>query len=52
MAISSRSLGKLPTLLHHPLEVCIGENIQTWERRAGLGWDAAASGSVIGSEIH
>ena len=26
--------------------------MKTWEAGAGLGWDAAASGSVIGSDVH
>jgi hypothetical protein len=36
---------------HHPLDVCIRDNIYTWEVGAGLGWDAAASGSIIGPEL-
>jgi hypothetical protein len=51
MAITSRSLGKLPTRLHNPLEVCFGKNISTGEPGAGLGWDATASGSIIGSDL-
>jgi hypothetical protein len=31
--------------------VCIGKNIYTWEVGPGLGWVAAASGSVIGPEL-
>jgi hypothetical protein len=45
-------LGKLATHLHHPLEVCIGKNIYTWEPGAGLGWDARASASTIDSDVH
>jgi hypothetical protein len=41
-----------PSLSHHPLEVCIRDNIYTWELGAGLGWDDAASGSVIGQELY
>jgi hypothetical protein len=37
---------------HDLLEVCIRDNIYTWELCAGLGWNAAASGSVIGPELY
>jgi hypothetical protein len=45
------SLRKCPFHSHHPLKVCIGEIIHTWEVGAGLGWVAAASGSVTGPEF-
>jgi hypothetical protein len=51
MARTSRSLGKSRPLLHHPLEICIVKNIYKWEMVVGLGWDATASGSVIGSDL-
>jgi hypothetical protein len=39
-------------ILHHPLEVCIRENMYTGEMGAGLGWVVTASGSDIFPELY
>jgi hypothetical protein len=43
---------KTPLRSHHPSEVCIRESICIWEVGAHLGCVAAASGSVIGTELY
>jgi hypothetical protein len=52
MGQTTPSLRKSPLRTYHPLEVCIRENMYTWEVCTGLGWVAAASESVIGPELY